>query len=356
MKFDHRLVLTGIILISFVLAGAACDRTITRVEETVQPSTCFECHSDVNTELIAAHQQWSNSRHASGFNIDRSSASCAGCHTSEGFVARVAGGSSGAVDNPTVIHCFTCHAPHTRGNLSLRVTTPQKLANGFMRDIGSGNICTACHQSRQNVNTYVARDTVELSEHWGPHHGPQGDMFNTTNGFEYSWFSYEQSLGHRNGTVDGCLDCHFKTTENNILGGHSFNMTFTTLEEGGAVTAENPNGCNVSTCHDGGVDDFNHAGVQANIENLVDSLQTILFNAGLVDDTGHPLDDVIVTSLAEPGDSAGAVWNYLIVHEDRSRGIHNPRYVTGLLESAIQFMVTGPPPGVAAVEPKKLHE
>lgn len=352
MNFDRRLVLTGVILISLVLAGVACDRTITRVEETVQPNTCFECHSDVNTALVAAEQQWNNSVHASGNNIDRSSRGCENCHTSEGFVARAGGGSSGSVANPTVIHCFTCHAPHTNGDLRLRITSPQTLEDGTVFDLGSANICTACHQARNDVNTYVAQDTVMLSEHWGPHHGPQGDMVVATNGYEYSWYTYDRSFGHRGGTEDGCLDCHFKTTQNNILGGHSFNMAF--MVEG--EEEENTNGCNVETCHDGYVEDFDHADVQINVEHLVDSLQTILFDAGMIDDEGHPIDSLFVASLAEPGDSVGAVWNYLIVHEDRSHGIHNPKYVTGLLESAIQFMVTGPPPGFAAIETKKLDD
>jgi hypothetical protein len=356
MRFLAKLLLVGIILIPFVLLGGACERTITTVEETVQPNTCFECHSDANTELIAAHQQWSNSLHASGANIHRVSRGCENCHTSEGFVARISGGASGAIDNPTVIHCFTCHAPHTRGDLSLRVTTPQMLADGTMFDLGSANLCTACHQARRDVNTYVAQDTVELSEHWGPHYSPQSDMVIATNGYEYSWYSYDRSVSHRGGTEDGCLDCHFKTTENNILGGHSFNMTFTELGEGGPEESENTNGCNVSVCHDGDVDDFDHADVQTDVEALSDSLRTILFNAGLIDDTGHPLDDLFVASLSEPGDSVGAVWNYLITHEDRSHGIHNPKYVLGLLESSIQFMETGPPPSPFAAMKRKLGD
>ncbi|MDH3215639.1 MAG: hypothetical protein OEN01_05000 [Candidatus Krumholzibacteria bacterium] len=68
-----------------------------------------------------------------------------------------------------MIHCFTCHAPHSNGNFSLRVTAPQTLQNGVSHDIKKGNICVACHQARRNVDTYVDIGTVTLSEHWGPH-------------------------------------------------------------------------------------------------------------------------------------------------------------------------------------------
>lgn len=334
--------MVGVVLIPLIILIGACERTITYTENTSSPANCFECHSDVNTALVAAEGQWANSRHASGSNIDRSSSSCSGCHTSEGFVSRISGGGSISVDNPTVIHCFTCHAPHTRGDLSLRVTDPQPLQNGASFDLGSANLCTACHQSRRNVNTYVALDTVELSEHWGPHHGPQGDMVIASNGYEYADYDYEISLAHRGSTEDGCLDCHMKTTENNVLGGHAFNMTYATLEEGGVEVAENTNGCNVEACHDGGVEDFDHRDTQTDVEALVEELGQLLFNAGLIDADGHPLDDRFVASRSEPGDSAGAVWNYVIVHEDRSHGIHNPKYIKNLLQSSIDFMT---PPG-----------
>ena len=101
--------LVAIVLLVFV---QACDRTVTYVQEEQTAQNCFSCHSDQETFIIAASSQWENSFHASGLNIDRgASTSCAGCHTSEGFVQRAQGEAVTSHDNPTVIHCFTCHAP-----------------------------------------------------------------------------------------------------------------------------------------------------------------------------------------------------------------------------------------------------
>jgi nitrate/TMAO reductase-like tetraheme cytochrome c subunit len=80
-----------------VIAGAAitfaaCDRTITVQEQVVGPQSCFDCHNDQNTFLVAAEAQWQNSVHASGLRINEgSSAGCAGCHISEGFIQRANG-------------------------------------------------------------------------------------------------------------------------------------------------------------------------------------------------------------------------------------------------------------------------
>ena len=61
--------------------------------------------------------------------------------------------------------------------------------------------------------------------------------------------------------------------------------------------------------------------------------------AGLLDGTTG-LPKTTKTS----ADSAGAVWNYLVAEEDRSHGVHNPKYVMGLLKSSIQYIQSPPPP------------
>ena len=325
-------------LAAAMLLLSACERKITRVEVVQEPQNCFDCHSDSPADtlhLVAARQQWENSRHASGGTLNENDSSCKNCHTSEGFVARAAAGlpftanTTGSVENPTSIHCFTCHAPHSDGNFGLRWTAITTLQDGTTADLGSGNLCAACHQSRRNINTY-ATATTTLTNRWGPHHSNQADLLLGTNGYEYVGYTYE-TTNHASATEDGCIDCHMKTTLQNVVGGHAFNMEWT---EG---TEEILNVAACTDCH-GEIDDFNEvtfAGVslQDSVEVLVGDLRTRLVTAGLVDGTtGLP------KSVSTARDSAGAVWNYLFVEEDRSKGVHNPKYAIGLLHSAIQYI------------------
>jgi len=290
-------------------------------------ATCFVCHSDSNTVIVAAGGQYAYSFHASGNNIDRNSSSCSGCHVSEGFVVRTLGGTPGSVPNPTAIHCFTCHMPHTAGDLGLRATTPEPLADGTTFDLGSANICVWCHQARRDVNTYVitGNDTTNVSSsHWGPHHSVQGDMLIGSNGYEYAGYTYTQT-NHRGFTADGCKDCHYDATSNYRVGGHSFNMTYVE----GTETFENTDACDV--CHSGADFDYNNG--QTDTEALLAQLKTLLITADLLDAGDHP----IVRQVAA-NDSAGALWNYLMVYEDRSLGVHNKKYMHDLLKSGIEFL------------------
>jgi hypothetical protein len=318
-------------LITLMVTG--CERTVTTVEQVQTASACFDCHSDTELSLVSAEAQWQRSQHASGENIDRNGSSCRRCHTSEGFLEKFAGVMvPNPFDNPTAIHCFTCHAPHSSGTLALRVNEPQTLQDGSSFDLGSANLCTACHQARRNVNTYITEPT-ELSEHFGPHHSPQGDMLQAANGYEYAGYTYEDLEYHRTLTNDGCLECHFSTTSNYILGGHSFNMEW---DEGGEE-ALNTDAC--ERCHSG-LDDFNYKGAQDTTAALLGQLGAALQAAGLLTAEGHPPDDVFTSA-----DSAGAVWNYVLVEEDQSHGVHNPWYAHSLLRSSIEFLQGAPASG-----------
>ncbi|MFT5314639.1 MAG: hypothetical protein ACI9UK_000460 [Candidatus Krumholzibacteriia bacterium] len=318
-----------------IITTAGCTREITTVvSETPEPASCFECHSDQNTQLVAIERQWENSLHASGLNSSRSSASCSGCHTSEGFLQRVAGEETTNINNPTMIHCFTCHAPHTDQNFELRVDEPQMLADGTVVDIGKGNLCASCHQSRRDFDAYFSGNIN--SPYWGPHHGTQTDLLYAANAHEFDGFDYQETEWHRTLTEDACVQCHVRTSGQNwVVGGHSFNMR--AMVDG--VDGEDPDEFIITDsckeCHADFGRDFDYRGAQTEIDNLVNELNALLVTAGLLDATGHPIPGDTITK-----DTAGALWNYLIVIEDRSRGIHNPRYAKGLLQSSIDFLST----------------
>jgi hypothetical protein len=322
------MILTGL---TTILALAGCSRDIT-YNEVVEygPSSCFDCHSDQSTFLVAAEAQWANSRHGMGEVVfEGESAGCARCHCSEGFIDYVAGNEVTGYENPTMIHCFTCHSPHSDGDFGLRTDAPVTFANEVEGDIGSGNLCLNCHQSRRDVRSYVV-EGVSVNSRFGPHYGPQGDMLFATGGFEFEGYTYGDMDFHRNQTVneDGCLGCHFKKSEGFTLGGHSFNME-------GDVEGESMlhyDAC--IECHAVLEDqeDFDYNGVQTEVAALLDELQTLLFAAGFVDEDG------VLTSGTRALNEAGAIYNFRMVREDRSMGVHNSDYAKDLLQSAIDYL------------------
>ncbi len=341
------------ILFTAVLLFTGCERKITGdVDAIVDISSvsCFGCHGDSGTPLDGVAAQFANSIHASGDNTNRNRlyssryASCERCHTSEGFIAYVTGVPVDG-DHFTSFNCFTCHQPHTNGDLRLRVTDPYVLENGFSYDRGNSNLCATCHHSRSDVSDEVFVG-VELDSHYGPHHSNQADMLSGENAYEYDGYDYTGSW-HETGVVNGCPSCHMSAALHESIGGHSWNMV--NEEEG----YENIYGCNVAGCHLANpIEELDRAtnfdfdedgvaeGVQTEVEDLVAELGDLLYEAGLVDADHVPLE-VVVNS----ADSAGAVYNFAFVEEDRSEGVHNTAYAVALLKSSINFLTTGDPSG-----------
>lgn len=319
-------------LVLLVVIFSACTRERI-INQVVADTSCFTCHSDQNTFILAAEKQWENSVHASGRTLGENFSPCSGCHTNEGFVYRLANGSapSQPVENPTAIGCFTCHAPHTNGNLTLRTVAAVTMSDGSTFDHGLGNLCANCHKSRRDVNTYVYDGVKFTSTHWGPHLSGQGDMLNGTNGYEYAGYTYYSSP-HTTRTVNGCVDCHMYPTPSYQMGGHTWKM-----EVDGE---ENIAACNQSGCH-ATVTEFNRVtadfpdGVQDSLQTLLDVLANELVAAGLIDSVNH---QTISGRVVAKADSAGAVWNFLFVEEDRCLGIHNTQYAAALMNSSIDYL------------------
>jgi len=353
--------LTALALTAFALLLPGCEREITGNVELADNSSasCFTCHSDQDIKLTVAREQYENSVHAAGANSNRNRLyntryqSCERCHTHEGFIAEVTGVEA-AGDNFSPITCFTCHKPHSSGNLEPRVTEAVVLEDGIsVFDRGPANLCASCHHGRENVLTLVV-DSVELDSRFGPHHSNQSDMLIGANAYEFADYAYTNSW-HSTGVTNGCVECHMSKSMHESVGGHSWTM------ENEDRHFVNLSGCNQSgqngesSCHVTPLDSLNrvaHAdfdgdgdveGVHDEIEGLLESLHTLLELAGLVDEDGDPLSVVVPDA-----DSAGAVFNFKFVEEDHSHGIHNTDYAVGLLQSSINYMATGDPNGAPA--------
>ena len=349
-------ILIALLLAAAMLAVVGCDREITgEVKDNggiVASNNCFDCHNGADAlgaDVIMAVRQWDVSQHASGDNINRNTGACRDCHISEGFIERITGQSLNT-DASNAIGCFACHNPHENGDFRLRTAAAVVLGNGTTFDRNNANLCASCHHGRQNVDTYVA-DGTKLSTHYGPHHGPQSDMLIGTNAYEYAGYDYVDSW-HATGVTDGCVKCHMDVSVGYAMGGHTWWME---SEEFG----ENIGACNVDGCHVTGneIEDFNRVtaydfdedgdtseGVQTEITDLLDELESALESAGLVEyDAEAGLYEPTNGLTVSDADSVGAVFNYLFVREDRSMGIHNTRYAAGLLISSINYLATGNP-------------
>jgi len=295
---------------------------------------CMECHAE-NTGIIAIGEQWASSLHATGETVNRNTPPCSGCHTNEGFIANLATpGSPGTIANPSHIHCFTCHAPHTNGDFRLRTSAPVDLMMGGVVDIGHGNLCANCHQAR-TPSPLIATppDSTKItSTRWGPHHSGQTNILAGTGGYEFAGFNYPDSP-HATVVTNGCPSCHMATPVGVAAGGHSMNLAYESEGSERQLTT----GCNVQDCHFGAVTSFDYRGYQTEIEGLLVELHDALVAQGIL----NASTDLAVAG-KYPEAQIGSLYNYLLVEADRSEGVHNTQYTRALLESSLQKLGVAP--------------
>jgi mono/diheme cytochrome c family protein len=260
--------------------------------------------------------------------FERNGATCAACHTSQGFAAR--GGKSdmvnldAAISAPAPVNCRTCHNIHETGTAAdwaLTVSAPVTLAiNGDTLDLGKANLCANCHQPRA-VAIPTTGDFEVTSSRFGPHHGPQSTMLTG----KATYLDYKSSSVHAM-IPDGCITCHMAEPYGKQSGDHTWKMAY---EYHGH---EVPNVAGCITCHPELEDDatFDRNGLVTEVEALIEEAKVALIATGILLENG---------STTVPGtysaELAGACFDYKTVVEDRSKGIHNPGFTKALLKNAI---------------------
>ena len=331
-------------------------------QDSILQKTCIDCHgSETKYPVRGVRTQYLTSGHRTLGNAHYANADdCQACHTHEGFIERV---KTGKVDvkkfvaNPSEIGCFTCHAPHDKGDFSLRTIAKVTLANGVVFDRDKGNLCASCHRARRAPKDEVRARNIP-SESWGAHHGPQSDMLSGTNAFEFPGKKYSNSA-HGVLPAANCVSCHMTQPAGRYslapsIGGHSMRLAGE-VHEGPMV---NVAGCVNSGCHGEmkqvankpfydrkAAADFDGNGKLESVQEEVQGLLDKLINergSGLLQAIKDPPYDAkgrfINSKTQYPIEVVAALYNYKFVKEDGSKGIHNTAYAVQLLMDSIKML------------------
>ena len=340
--------------------------------------------------------QWRFSNHSHPQKNDVGGGACGNCHALDGLEQRVSNkyivapdagaptdvakghlnyvNASGGVSEIGYagaaaigrIHCSTCHDfnstndPHVTGKYAagqapLRVpggvsdtaTLEKTEGTAPTQPVGTplayraSNTCVFCHKSRKDVSLYIKASNTMNSHHWGPHEGPQSDVFSGKGGYHFAGAAY--STGKHSTIANACVSCHMQPVAGNG------NVPDHTMKPALGFC---------KTCHstyEGTTFDID--GGQTLVREALRELQVELSDAGLLtrsatapyaplsadelSDNQFHLDGVrpnggpggahVVATAAQ----AGAVYNYLIIARSKDLGVHNPRYTKQLLWDSI---------------------
>ncbi len=366
---------------------------------TWSPDNCKQCHPQPNQWALSKHSL-KPPEHMAG------SSSCVECHTGQGFVVVKDHGEAPVFPNDATesnpanmfepgnaqpIGCATCHDPHkfsypylSGGALKsdqLRfegeVVTPQ----AFTVAAEKAAVCVKCHANKRNVQ-YLA-DFLAGNESRGAHDSTQTDVLEGKGAYEYAGKTYGGGV-HASLIAEKCVGCHMDTRPNTVdangdpavcttnadcdptevcshshcaedkLGGHTFNMTW--VDPISSTEYQHLSTCNQGGCHSG-LTEFNRVipgsgtggydcddtttGVQSEIAAMLDSLRDCLIaaNSALDDGSGGLKTSGYSTATTV---QLQAIWNYFLIKNDGSLGVHNAKFAGQLLRDAYESLSCSP--------------
>lgn len=288
--------------------------------------TCLACHAE-NT-IVAIQAQFAQSIHRQGNFVGYagSRSSCAQCHSHEGFIEYAEFGDvDGDITSPSAWECGTCHGLHTTfdsTDYALRMSDPVEfIFDGSTADMGgSSNLCANCHQSRRAEPSVTGSgDSFEITSiHYGPHHGAQSNVLYGAGFAEIAGSKSYPEAGSSVHMGTSCTGCHMAEYAD-AEGGHTWH----------------PSLAKCNSCHT--TDDFNYGGVMADVEEQLNTLRDLLLTAGVIEyvEADEAYKPVVGThTMVE----AQAFFNWIGLEEDRSYGVHNPKYVDALLTNSIEAL------------------
>lgn len=279
-----------------------------------------------------------------------------------------------------VVHCTTCHEvteendPHNTGKAYVAGSFPLRVPTGLAEEAyiekssavgvsdgtatgayGVGNACMWCHKSRKDVTNYIVASNSITNARFGPHEGPQTDIYTGKGGYHFATNQYNSS-SHQ-ALKKGCVSCHMgPTASNDGIGNHSFAPQLATCTT---------NGCHVSaTSFDVGGQKTDMLGTLRELRGVLNNKEWLTReeNTGSTALTAAQLGDAnFALDVSRPEASrttpaplsaaeAGALYNYLLIARGGAGGIHNPMYVRQLMFDSYKA-ITGNAPTTMPARP-----
>ena len=297
------------------------------------PQACGNCHANDGIEQrVASNVLFAGTAGPAG--VDHGQLNYLASTTSKITESAYAGSSSVAA-----VACQTCHdtsmskdphvtgAIYTPGSFPLRVpsgpddqalleksSAVERLRRNPSGKYGVGNACMWCHKSRKDVTNYITPTNNKLtSTFWGPHEGPQADIYTGRGGYHYSAKAYGNS-SHQ-GFENGCIGCHMPAVASNQgIGDHSFAPHLSTCQSAGCHA-------NAKSFDVGGGKSAMTAGIQELRSDLNDlgwltrsaTAPYVPLSDTDLADSQLELDQAMPGVAGLTGDQAGALYNYFLL-------------------------------------------
>jgi hypothetical protein len=325
---------------------------VTKISKSLDAGVCNQCHDSPTHHNIGGNFNASNHATLKVTSAEASNSCAWPCHNGSAFVddtwrhawsQKPLRTDTLAVDPKFVsISCASCHDPHSTANPNqLRYVTVDSLYNGYkVTTGGKGQLCMNCHRARGKVASSVTSVAPKYGYNgrFGGHHSVQADMLFGQNGYNYGKVLDTSSI-HLKVTLNTCVTCHMQ--DRNGQPNHGFSMDSAGVKDFVGICNECHSEVKSSFDQKMASKDYDGNG---KIESFATEYNNLL--AKLIAKLPHDATGAVIsaatdsTKILNRPDLVQGIWNYNLLIEDRSNGVHNPAYAIALLQASIAAITT----------------
>lgn len=276
--------------------------------------------------------QWSTTPHATPVEEPAARDTCLYCHNGEAFVKGTRKAADVDLKN---LKGQTCEACHTGNGKAIADSGVAKLDTGWtVTGAGKGALCMTCHNLR--------RTPEQRTNPRAPHVPTQANVLMSEGGFLPEGMPVISSPHMAN--PDTCVSCH--VVRDNGVVRHTFKLT-----DADAKATCGSCHAGLTTLNRTALADYDGdkvvEGIQDEVHGLLELVKDAINKA--IDPQGGRFADVSGSfkfynakgeEVKVPDSVWKAAWNWQVVEDDGSHGVHNPAYAVRLLQQAYKF-VTG---------------
>lgn len=287
---------------------------------------------DINA-LVA---EWTQSGHANVLIAAAARESCVVCHDGGAFAQGITDPAELDRDFSVAIDCRACH---TGRGVELLEAGTVDIPTRQNVQAGLGAQCLFCHNERRAPD-------INDENRPAPHPSSQAGVFTATGGIRAEGFDYGSTTAHVN-IEDTCIGCHMTRREEGNYAGHTFQA-----DSVGAACARchqgiRNNNFRANADYDG---DGNTEGFMDEVEDLLNVLEGAIEEA--LEGGSFETDGGRIRFRNAAGDEVRvgnevyqAAYNYLLVSQDGSFGLHNPLFAVQLLQQSYRVLTGEDVPG-----------
>lgn len=324
----RKLSILGLVFLVLLLVTAGCARQ----QEKPAPGENGDGGGNGARELDIESlvTQWTEAAHANIQLRPAQTEGCVICHDGGAFVEQVNDPAEIDRDFFVSIDCRACHMGHgtelmKSGTISIPTQDNVKA--------GTGALCLFCHNERR-------APSISDENRSAPHYSSQAGVYTASGGIKREGFNYGSTTAHA-GLENTCVSCHMTQTGDGFAS-HTFAVENVQAACGSCHQNISTVNLTARNDYDG---DGEARGFQDEVQGLLDKVEEAVvatFGGGSIESAHGQVvfKNTAGEELQVPDEVYLAGYNYKLVSNDGSLGIHNPRYVVQLLQQSYRA-VTG---------------